>query len=348
MASAPSTPSNRLSDILGAMTEDTPTAPTPSNGLTRPRSSSDAEDGPELPPRFVLAGQNAKAAVERYAGSKRMRADQTAEAVSRLQVRVSRLQDSQAVRDAKLFIDIKVVENKVDAIVTAQPAFEVSEALQKNIAKYAIATLLSPKLVAYKGNAPVAIIMDIVLKHRFDVPVRIEQSPADLEILKRAVQEALTQFRAKIKRLVGVSLQYERKTRKIGVNKLAHQTIYTLAKLLVEGSNCSVTVELCARVALMRDVYIQYHNHGAGVNLWNKIDTFLTTLRDTAEGDAKRIARAFRNILEHDRKNHGTDNYDIVDNAGTSVQQEVATVIDANTMDAATSVDDGGDVPTLT
>ncbi|KAJ7073660.1 hypothetical protein C8F01DRAFT_1075388 [Mycena amicta] len=136
--------------------------------------------------------------------------------------------------------------------------------------------------------------------------------------------QQLTQLRAKIKKT------------KIGPLPARHQNIYTLSKLLVDGSNCNVTVELCARVALMREVFMQCYNTDG--NLWNKIDSYLEAIRKKAAGDAHKIARAFRMILQDDRNNHGTDDYEIIDDAGALVQQEVASVIDASTMDTATSV----------
>ncbi|KAJ7073662.1 hypothetical protein C8F01DRAFT_1224563 [Mycena amicta] len=184
MPSSPYSTPIRLGNLLDAMNQETPTSPVRTS--PGPTSSSPSSIGPRrlFPPddeqglSLPAASQNAKAAVQRYALSKHMHPDQTTEALSRLQ-------DSPSVQHAKLYIDIEFFENKVNLIVAAQPVFET------NIVKYAVATLLSPKLVAYKGSSLVNTIMDIILKHRFDLPVGIENNPADLETLKRTIQEAL-------------------------------------------------------------------------------------------------------------------------------------------------------------
>jgi hypothetical protein len=82
------------------------------------------------------------------------------------------------------------------------------------------------------------------------------------------VQEALTQKRSKIKKLVSrfqslLNSIDDIRTAQIGwslkVNKTdetngpdsEHQNIFTLAQNVVKGSQCTVNIVLCARIALM-------------------------------------------------------------------------------------------------
>ncbi|KAJ7797195.1 hypothetical protein B0H14DRAFT_3548600 [Mycena olivaceomarginata] len=64
----------------------------------------------------------------------------------------------------------------------------------------------------------------------------------------------------------------------------------------------------------------------------------VTVYRVNNSGDVKMIARAFRHILEKDQDLHGVKaDYSIADSAVEKLQQEVDDVIDANTLNTATS-----------
>ncbi|KAJ6537596.1 hypothetical protein B0H10DRAFT_2245999 [Mycena sp. CBHHK59/15] len=67
--------------------------------------------------------------------------------------------------------------------------------------------------------------------------------------------------------------------------------------IFVDGTQCTVTIELCARVALMRSVYLQE----SGPKFWDKLDSTLAEIRAQAQGKAKKITKAFRHILTKDQ-----------------------------------------------
>ncbi|KAJ7700873.1 hypothetical protein B0H17DRAFT_925271, partial [Mycena rosella] len=113
-----------------------------------------------------------------------------------------------------------------------------------------------------------------------------------------------------------------------------HQNIFNLTSAIVKGTKCSVNVVLCARVALMRSVYLKH----PGTNFWDKVDDRLAKIRKQAKGDASKIVKAFRQLLKADRETHGVDDYELDEEAVDDFQQQVDDVID---MDAATSVVSG-------
>ncbi|KAJ7893869.1 hypothetical protein B0H14DRAFT_3427166 [Mycena olivaceomarginata] len=83
-----------------------------------------------------------------------------------------------------------------------------------------------------------------------------------------------------------------------------------------------------------RQVYLQED----GPKFWDKLDSTLAGIRAKASGDAKMIARAFRHILEKDQDLHSVKaDYSITDSAVEKPQQEVDDIIDANTLNTATS-----------
>ncbi|PPQ73479.1 hypothetical protein CVT25_000159 [Psilocybe cyanescens] len=57
-------------------------------------------------------------------------------------------------QQAKIFITILLLENKVDTFQSAAPPYQVSEELKTNINNYALAVLLFVNINAYKGNIP--------------------------------------------------------------------------------------------------------------------------------------------------------------------------------------------------
>ncbi|KAJ7688284.1 hypothetical protein B0H17DRAFT_866338, partial [Mycena rosella] len=135
---------------------------------------------------------NLVAVVKHYAERKRLCTDQVTE------VEVF-LNDSASAREVKMFVNMFALENKIDKIVTAKAAYQVSPKLNKNIINYAPAVLLSSKVTEYKGQGVTNILLAILKKHRFDLPAGIENIPADWAKVIDVVKEALTQKRSKIK-----------------------------------------------------------------------------------------------------------------------------------------------------
>ncbi|KAJ7845606.1 hypothetical protein B0H14DRAFT_3454874 [Mycena olivaceomarginata] len=96
-----------------------------------------------------------------------------------------------------------------------------------------------------------------------------------------------------------------------------HQNIYDLAQAIVKDTQCTVNVVLCARIALMRKVYLKH----PGNNFWDKIDD-----RNEANGDAKKTTRAFRHILTQDQDKHGAKTY-VLDDTVDAFQLQVDELI---------------------
>lgn len=88
-----------------------------------------------------------------------------------------------------------------------------------NIQAYVIPVLLSPNLVAYKGDQPVQLVFvrvlsfdltvsivivcqSIIKKHRFDTPPGFEHNAAERGKIIVVIQDAFTQGRSKLKKLV--------------------------------------------------------------------------------------------------------------------------------------------------
>ncbi|KAJ7731956.1 hypothetical protein B0H14DRAFT_3899155 [Mycena olivaceomarginata] len=329
----PATPRRGVDAMLDAMDELTPVAP-----RKRPHAdidpSSDNEDDEPLPANlFSLNSRNVTQMLQRLGESKRLRADQIADSINSVN-------DPPAVQGAKVILGLYALHNRLDAFEMGKPPFAVSDDTETNIYFYAAAILLSTKLSAYKGS-------DILKVNRFDLPPNIERNPADYAKLVTVVQDALTQLRSKIKKAVRVvlspvhallisfsSLPVFKVNKAPAPSAREHQNIFDLTTHLVQGTKCAVTPELCARIALMRQVYIE----DPTTKFWDSLDADLRKIRNRAGGSARKLNKAFENVLSTDRATHGVDNYSIPTQAVDDLQREVDDTISAAAADKATSI----------
>ncbi|KAJ7479924.1 hypothetical protein FB451DRAFT_1395490 [Mycena latifolia] len=330
-ASTPQTDDNDpLSDVFSAMAQTSPAAPTHPEKRSHTSVDNDDDDvntSPAQPASTTqTVNQNITAAATRYAEQKRLKPDQ----VTAIDVF---LHDPASLREVKLLVHLMGIENQIEKIVTATAPYQVSADLEKNIANYAAAVLLSSKIWTYKGATLTNILVEILKKHRFDLPAGIEHNPADFSKVIAAIQDALTQKRAKFKKLIKYSLKPKDPRSAEDAPASDHLNIFELVQAFVDGTQCSVNVPLCARVALMRKVYLK----NSGANFWDKVDADLATIRKKADGDSKKITKAFRFILTVDQELHGSKNYDLDEENVDGFQQDVDDVIDTNVLDAATT-----------
>ncbi|KAJ7854787.1 hypothetical protein B0H13DRAFT_2358274 [Mycena leptocephala] len=326
MSTRPSTPFDSDDDMRNAMTQETPTAPRPGAGSKRNHAAmagdddtgSDKEQGAGSALRLDLAlpNQNVAAAAKHYAEKKRLRAHQLTELDAFLK-------EPASLREAKLLTNIFAFGNQLEQIVESKPGF----------------LSFLPISSTYKGEGPTTCLLEVVKRLRFDIPVGLESIPADWGKVVSFSEYSLTQRRSKIKKAIRSSLKpHEDKiTKKITyANDSEHHNIFELTTAIVKGTQSVVNVTLCARVALMRKVYLK----NPGSNFWDKLDSKLENIRNDADGDAKKLA--FRHVLEQDQAKHGKKNYKDSDIEGKvdPFQQKVDDIIDIEAMDAATSAQD--------
>ncbi|KAJ7859306.1 hypothetical protein B0H14DRAFT_3864084 [Mycena olivaceomarginata] len=274
-------------------------------------STSDSEERAGTGATFVLTNQNIVAAIKLYADKKRLRGEQ----VTELQVLA---QDPPLLRELKVVATLLAVGNELSKLVTSKPAFEVSANLKTNLFKYAPAVLLSSKTKIYKGNAVTDILLAIVKKFRFDVPAGLEKIPADWAKVTAAAQYTLTQRRSKIKKAIRSSLKPNDK------GPLSRDT------------QCTINVVLCARITLMRQVYLK-HPDG---DFWDQLDDRLDEIRSEAKNDAKKLTRGFRHVLTQDQDKHSAKDYVLDETTVDDFQQQVDDIIAVDTATSTASVQD--------
>ncbi|KZV59215.1 hypothetical protein PENSPDRAFT_760481 [Peniophora sp. CONT] len=174
----------------------------------------------------------------------------------------------------------------VEKIHAAAPVFKASDALKANLTEYAWALLLCSQIPAYTGDKLVKYMINLVRRLTSDLPPGIENVPASWAEVVREASYAATQVRAAIKKHVKESEDTD---------------VFTLAIEVAAHGKIAPTLPLAARIALLRRVYSQTPGSG----FWPAVDAQLEALRKQANGDAARLVRGFRFILNHDITLHG-------------------------------------------
>ncbi|KAJ7143260.1 hypothetical protein C8R46DRAFT_569532 [Mycena filopes] len=329
-SSRATTPDDPLSDIFGAMDQDSPVAAARLDKRPLAEDSDDDDAAPSTAPSGPAAqgpsGQNAVVGARRYGEHKRLKTTQV-DAVETF------LNDIPSVREAKLFVHLMVLENSLDKIVTATAPYAVSGDSKKNLQNYAAAVLLSSKTRTYKGSTATNTVLDLVKIHRGDLPAGIEFNPADWAKVGAVAEDALTQRRSKFKKLIIYSLKPHDTKSAENAAPADQLNIFQLAEAFVDGTRCSVNVPLCARIALMRKTYLK----SPGIKFWDDVDVTLSKIRKRADGDKKKIAKAFRHILDNDQAIHGSADYRHEEETVDLFQQQVDDVIDANVAETAST-----------
>ncbi|KAJ7883163.1 hypothetical protein B0H14DRAFT_3433036 [Mycena olivaceomarginata] len=176
---------------------------------------------------------------------------------------------------------------------------------------------------------------DIIKKHCFDLPPGIENSPADMAKIEKAIQDAFTQGCSTFKKLFA-SVWVWRMTEggdKIAVNMPAaeHQNLFGLVQAFVDGTKCRITNALCGRIALMRSVYLET----SGQTFWTELDKALVCMRETANRSAETVDEMFEELITEDKVLRGA--VDIVYQTINDVQQEVDDLINASATNVAST-----------
>ncbi|KAF7358508.1 hypothetical protein MVEN_00901700 [Mycena venus] len=291
---------------------------------TDPNDSDDQDDNDQLPtvlssdtPTENISGDgNMVAFARQYATHKRLKPSQVTEVETFAA-------DPLATRQVKLFTLVLGVSSKLESIVAAQPAFKVSPSLDKNLRQLAHGITVSSRLASYKGERAKKHLLNIVKKNRFDLPPGIENVASDWALVKSRGEYHLTQIRALCKKFLKNSMPEGPSS--------GHTNIFALGQRFVKDTETTLTVELCARIALMRQQYKFY----LGDDFWDKLDTELAWMRKEAGYDEHKISKAFKLVLAEDRAAHGkSTEYTLPEDAVVDAwQASVDTSIDADGAD---------------
>ncbi|KAF7308068.1 hypothetical protein MKEN_01169100 [Mycena kentingensis (nom. inval.)] len=222
-------------------------------------------------------------------------------------------------------VDRIVLKRELKEVKDGLPAtkFEVPEEIKTNASARGYAQLCAPTTAVYKGKAITDLITNYLVEKGDDLPPNIKQNAAAVAKIKKAVGNALSDNRAFLKKdiIFGFRLKEGEQLQLAG--SPTHLDLLDLTKHVMRHvPNLQVTYEHCARVALMRKVYLLIHSPTSayhGKNFWASLEAEIKKItkagREAAEKHAagkpsasevaKRISNIYRGIVEKDRSRHG-------------------------------------------
>ncbi|KAJ8077848.1 hypothetical protein PM082_002289 [Marasmius tenuissimus] len=173
------------------------------------------------------ADGNVIAVTKRLAVSERLSADQFGDLEAFLK-------DSNLGRQGRLFIKLSAIESKLDAVVTTQEAWKVSEGLKIRASAY-------------------------------------EEISSQVWTLLPCP---------------------------------CCRNIIELAQKMVKGTQCHVTPELCARIAVFRYAYKAHYDRNEA-DYWGRVNRTLQEMRTKGKNDKSKIAKLVKKVLTKDRSDYG-------------------------------------------
>ncbi|KAJ7350840.1 hypothetical protein DFH08DRAFT_958456 [Mycena albidolilacea] len=214
---------------------------------------------------------------------------------------INSVNDPPVVQGAKVILGLYALHNCLDVFEMGKPPFAVSDNTETNIYFYAAAILLSTKLNTYKGS--------------------------DILKLVTVVQDALTQLWSKIKKALAASFKVNKAP---APSAQEHQNIFDLTTHLVQSTKSPNVLSPLS----FHQVYIE----DPSTKFWDSLDADLCKICNRAGGSARKLNKAFENVLSTDHATHGVDNYSIPTQAVDDLQHEVDDTIGAAAADKATSI----------
>ncbi|KAJ7191488.1 hypothetical protein GGX14DRAFT_578937 [Mycena pura] len=311
-SSTPASPISRPSDYLSMMLASSPIRPATGVRRPRPEDDDDNDDTITPPPSAAYSG-NANAndiiAVQEYARRKKLKREHVPEIEMFMTAPLP-----PRLYEGMLFVNQLVTHQRLEEIITTQPGFEVSKDALVNIASLCFGAILSASARHYKGDALSK--SKIMLSRPLGLPNNIEQNTASVKKVLAAINSQMTEARSAIKKDIIKSFKPTKNAKPSMSNATSHQMLSELATTIARHgeANFQITVELCARIALMRRVYLKDGSEKFWDSLEDEIDTIhgiaSAPNRTTGEAPAqpeiaKNITKIFKTILEEDRKKHG-------------------------------------------
>ncbi|OBZ65729.1 hypothetical protein A0H81_14218, partial [Grifola frondosa] len=124
------------------------------------------------------------------------------------------------------------------------------------------------------------------------------------KIIVKRVQDVCTNRRHDIKKAIQASVGESSDNPSIEARSNAQDIIALCVDIVAihKPADLHVSLAMLARVAFIRQVYIQFGNVK---NFWEQVDKELANVRSKNNDDEEKISRFFGRVLQNDRKVHG-------------------------------------------
>ncbi|KAJ8700495.1 hypothetical protein PTI98_003510 [Pleurotus ostreatus] len=201
---------------------------------------------------------------------------------------------------------IKVVD-VLNTLEAPDTIYQIPTTMERRIELYTYLVLVSPTTSVYVMNAggPLSLILD----HMETVPSwgltpEVKADKAKFDVVCSRIRNRLTHRRNEMKTMIRDSLD----TPWTDIVALCHQILAMGDRVVV---TLKVSLQMVAWVAFLRAVYRDHMGPDKKVDkYWRLVDTQLKEVRDTTNGDTKKLSRFFAKVLTHDREAYGNPSID--------------------------------------
>ncbi|KAJ7477869.1 hypothetical protein B0H11DRAFT_2281267 [Mycena galericulata] len=321
-----SSPPRSSGDEYDQLMNSSPIAPSPApaqpRGQVRRRGDRDDEDSdpnpfvarvPPLNLRASAVNQSDMAELQNFARGKKLKREHVDDVV-----KFMNLPSGPVLHEGYMYATQLATLEEVRRVVSSQPPWAPSKDFIVNVRALSFGTLLSTSARAYKGNVLNQSVLKIIYERRFDLPSNIATIPADKAKVSKVVSDQMSEARSAIKKDIGASVNYDpKKNPKPSLNDAAkHMGLKALADLVGRhlGDGFDLTPSFCARVALLRHVYMKDNGKKFWDNLEDDIEGLHVKAQDklktagnkpNADKIAAKVTKAFKGLLDKDRRTHG-------------------------------------------
>ncbi|THU86068.1 hypothetical protein K435DRAFT_868668 [Dendrothele bispora CBS 962.96] len=164
--------------------------------------------------------------------------------------------------------------------------YRIPGALLTSLRSHAFMLLLSPRLVAYRGNIAKATVDAMRELGVSDIPAPHELGK--LKIVQKGINDYLTDCRYQIKDKIAGDLKKKRKNR---------SNVATLTSKIIGEKSVTITLALYRRVSFLKTL--------KGDNFWVKADKVVGEWREAAGKDASKLLGFFEFTYKEDCNNYG-------------------------------------------
>ncbi|KAJ7647087.1 hypothetical protein FB45DRAFT_1019358 [Roridomyces roridus] len=298
---------------------------------------------PPLNLRAATLNQSDLADLQNFARSKKLKREHVEDIV-----KFMNLPSGPLLHEGYMYATQLATLEEVRRIATSQPPWAPSKDFVTNVRALCYGALLSTSARAYKGTTLTSNVSaspnKIVFERRFDLPSNICTIPADEAKVTKVITDQMSDARSGIKKDIAASVNHKppkanAKPTKPNLDDAdQHMGLKQLAENIGRhlGSRFELTAGFCARVALLRSVYMEFHEKNFWDKLEDKIEEYHFKARRkleesgkalTADKIAAKVSKAFKGLVVQDRKTHGdtesnkNDGIDDLGEGGDELQQ---------------------------
>lgn len=206
------------------------------------------------------------------------------------------------------------IDKRVSCLEVPESRWEIPKALKKNIHTYAAGVILSPSVTAYvTGTYTRDVVMKLLAANpSWGYTAEVKAATHKHDMVVKQVLDELTEYRHKVKKFIEKGLGLPDT---MGPGRINTQDIIAMCqditKKIHRDSNFVVTIAMCARMAFLRQVLLEYQDNSSdkkGESFWPVADKRLTEIQELCKNDKAQISSIFGRFLTNDRKAYGEVN----------------------------------------